>query len=67
MKKLNKRPGGSKHVPKVYDVLVHEYIDMSKDEPMIRSTVFLVMEHFQMDLKQFIFNKIRDTNETQVI
>lgn len=67
MKELNAKPGSQSYIPKLYDVLVHEDLDWSSGESVSKPTVFLVMEHFETDMREFIAKKIRDLNEKQVL
>ena len=67
MKKLSEKPEGHKHVPKIYDVLVHEYLEWSSEDPVYKPTVFIVMEYFPMDLRDFLENNIKNLDEKQVL
>ena len=67
MKELNAKQGSQSYIPQLYDVLVHEDLDWSSGEPVSKPTVFLVMEHFETDMREFIAKKIRDLNEKQVL
>ena len=53
-------------MPKVYDVLLHEGNEIEKHDKETKSqlTIFIVMEHFDTDLKQFINKKIKDLDDS---
>lgn len=51
MKELSARPDGCKYVPIIYDVLVHEEPEERNGEPKGKLSVFIVMEHFETDMK----------------
>ena len=51
MRELNAKPDGYKYVPKLHDVFVHEYIEKSQGKQRLKAAVFLVMEHFETDLR----------------
>ena len=63
MKELNKRAGSDKHIPKLYDVFVEEHFDWSSGKPESRLTVYLVMERFEMDMRELIQSKLRTLTE----
>ena len=67
MRELNKRPDGKRFVPKLYDVLVHEYLDQGCDKSLSKPVVFIVMEHFKTDLREFIQTKLQSINELEII
>ena len=63
MKELNLKPGGDTFVPKLYDVLVHENLEQKNGKSVNKLCVFLVMEHFVTDLREFIVTKLRSLDE----
>ena len=63
MKELNLKPGGDKFVPKLYDVLMQEIWEQKNGKSVNKLCVFLVMEHFVTDLREFIVTKLRSLNE----
>ena len=64
MKELNARPGGDMHVPKLYDVFMH---DRSATEHENKTEVFIVMEFFEMDMRELIINKMKNLDERTVL
>ena len=67
MKELNSKENGDKFVPTLYDVFVHEQPNNLKGERGRKMSVFLIMEYFEMDMKQFIQNKAKDLDEQKVM
>ena len=48
MKKINEQPGGTRYIPKLYDIICCKET----------TSVFIVMEYFWTDLRKFIDYKI---------
>ena len=66
MKELNAKPDGNKFVPQLYDVFVHDEPDEASEEPNVKMSVFIVMEYFETDLKQFIARKAKYLDEKKM-
>lgn len=67
MKELNAKPDGDKYIPKLHDVFIHKETENGRGKYTGKLTVFVVMEYFETDLKEFIQKKLKDLDEKKVL
>ena len=64
MKELNARPGGDRFVPNLYDVFMH---DRTTTYSGRNTELFIVMELFEMDMRDLILKKMKNLDERTVL